>query len=38
MPRTKKTASQKKAAIEYDKLRRADDQKALKKALYEAKE
>lgn len=38
MPRTKKTASQKKAAIEYEKLRRADDQKALKKRLYEEKE
>ena len=38
MPRTKKTAAQKKASAEYDKLRRADDQKALKKKLYEAKE
>lgn len=38
MPRTKKTAAQKKAAAEYDKLRRADDQKALKKKLYELKE
>ena len=38
MPRTKKTTAQKKAAIEYERLKKADDQKALKKKLYEEKE
>lgn len=38
MPRTKKTEVQKKAAKEYNQLRKADDQKKRKKELYEAKE
>ena len=38
MPRAKKTEEQKKAAIEYKRLRNEDNQKLLKKKLYEAKE
>jgi len=38
MARTRKTEEQKKAAKKYKQLRAADDQKALKKKLYEAKE
>lgn len=37
MPRTKKTAKQKAAAKRYDQLKRADDQKILKRQLYENK-
>lgn len=38
MPRAKKTAEQKAAAKKYEQLRKADDQKALKKKLYDSKE
>lgn len=38
MPRTKKTKEQKAAAKRYDQLKRADDQKALNKKLYDEKE
>ena len=38
MPRKKKTEAQKKADKEYKQLRKADDQKALNKKLYDEKE
>lgn len=38
MARTRKTEEQKKAAKKYKQLRSADDQKALKKKLYDEKE
>lgn len=38
MARTRKTEEQKKAAKQYEQLRKADDQKAFKKKLYDEKE
>lgn len=38
MARTRKTEEQKKAAKQYKQLRKADDQKAFKKKLYDEKE
>ena len=38
MARTRKTEEQKAAAKKYKQLRAADDQKALKKKLYDEKE